>query len=176
MTVYYIILGGSLRTRNRREIIYSRDWHIITTRSRPTQHVLTTVKNILLLSSWQDRWYFDILYRLCLCDCVDFLDAVKKRPLKNAIIDAIKMQNTVSADFQEEVFETKKKLQNKKQSVCVFYRARHTEDVIVQRTVHSGWWRQRHPYGNSISRNEIIIIITIMEKYYYCYCSRLWKQ
>lgn len=55
-----------------------------------------------------------------------------------------------------------KKLQNKKRSVCFFYRGRRAADVIVQRTVHPG---RRRPDGNSIPRNQIIIIIiTIMEQ------------
>jgi len=129
MTVYYIILGGSLRTRNRREIIYPRDGHIITTRSRLTQHILTTVKIILLLSSWQDRWYCDILYRLCLCDFVDFLDAVKKRPLKNAIIDALKSKTPWARISKRKCLRRKKNCKIKS-SRCVFlivlvYRGRH---------------------------------------------------
>lgn len=64
----------------------------------------------------------------------------KKTTVKKCNYRRTKMQNTVSADFQEEVFETKKKLQNKKQSMCVSYRARlpRTSSFNVPYTLGGG--------------------------------------
>jgi len=87
----------------------------------PTRHVLTTVKNILL-SSWQDRWYYDVLYRLCLRDCVD-LDAVKK----NVVVKKCNYRRSKNAKHcalgfpSGSVGDEKKNCKIKKQSVCVFF-------------------------------------------------------